>query len=316
MLDLKAVVLQLVAPDDQLQTVRQEELARHVLAKGDAHAALGGAAAADGCRIAPEHLRHEALRRRLATAVHFAERRQRHAVLGKKPPVHHEDLAVEDVAEGQEIKGNAEKGVERGVVLRDHLRHEPVVLVQASRLVIATCKEHTPGVQQFPSEQAQHDLDRERTSVHKVAIEDVRVFLGRNPVQLKDVQEIVKLTVDVAADRDLAPFRHLDVDDGLFLLEQCRNVEDHLASGGEGYLVASALPLHQGLAVLRGDAAAPVLRPAALRAARGGELGRARVASLLLQLSLTLHDRYLQLPLLELLPDVRQLRASVHVLWR
>lgn len=51
--------------ENQTEAVVVEESRRHVRAKGVADAALGGAAARQELRIAPEHLSHEAWKVRL-----------------------------------------------------------------------------------------------------------------------------------------------------------------------------------------------------------------------------------------------------------
>lgn len=57
-------------------------------------------------------------------------------------------------------------------------------------------------IQQFESKQRKYTFNRERSSIYKISIEKVRVRLRRQPVDLKDIHQIVILAVNIPADRE------------------------------------------------------------------------------------------------------------------
>lgn len=64
-------------------------------------------------------------------------------------------------------------------------------------------------VQRLEGEKQQHNLDREGATVDKVAVEKVRVVLRRVTKGVENVEQIVKLTVRVAAHVYVAALGHL-----------------------------------------------------------------------------------------------------------
>mmetsp|Transcript_8424 Transcript_8424/g.22899 ORF Transcript_8424/g.22899 Transcript_8424/m.22899 type:complete len:334 (-) Transcript_8424:348-1349(-) len=258
MLDLVALLLHLVAADDQLQAVLLQEVLGHVGSEGNTDPALGGYSPLSWLGVAPQHLRHQPGIRGLLLSVHSPDRVQRNVVLREEASVDHEDLVLDDVAERQEAEGLAEELVEVLVVLLGDLSLEAVELVHASRLVVPSCKVHVVGVQQLPCKQNEDNLDGERASVNKVTVEEVGVGRGRHTVDLPDVHQVVVLPVHVATDGDLAILRHIHVYQGGAGLQEVDHVHDDRVGVllGDGLLLP--LPLHQLFAELRGDFAFPV----------------------------------------------------------
>ena len=69
-----------------------------------------------------------------------------------------------------------------GRVLGFHLPFKAVHLVHVLGLVIATAHEEVVRVEQLEGEEREDALDREGAAVDEVAVEQVRVVLGRNAV--------------------------------------------------------------------------------------------------------------------------------------
>ena len=67
------------------------------------------------------------------------------------------------------------------------------------------------GVEQFEAEQRQYTLHGEGAAVDEVSVEEVGVALRGRAVQLEDVEQVVELAVDVAADGELVLVRDRDV---------------------------------------------------------------------------------------------------------
>jgi len=76
--------------------------------------------------------------------------------------------------------------------------------------MVTTTHEEVLGVTNLPCEHHHNDFDREGTSVDEVTIEDVWVFFRRIAIQLKDVHQVVVLSMDVSTDRDF--FQLIDSD--------------------------------------------------------------------------------------------------------
>jgi hypothetical protein len=72
---------------------------------------------------------------------------------------------------------------------------ETVDLVHVVGLVVATVKEDTLGVQPLVGKEGKDDLDRPRTTVHKVAIEHNHVVVRRRLDDAEEVEDIVELAV-------------------------------------------------------------------------------------------------------------------------
>mmetsp|Transcript_7011 Transcript_7011/g.19921 ORF Transcript_7011/g.19921 Transcript_7011/m.19921 type:complete len:468 (-) Transcript_7011:31-1434(-) len=265
MLDLVTLLFHLVAPDHEFQVVGLQEVVCHILSECDADPALRRRAALAALRVAPQHLRHEALVGGLAVAVHLPDGVEGDVVRREEAPVNHEDLLVDDVAERQEAERLAEERVQVLVELFGYLALEAVELVHVSRLMIAPRKVHVLRVAQLPREQDQDHLGGERAAVDEVPVEQVRVVLRREAVDLPNVQQVVVLAVHVTADCELLVLRHVNVDQRRQVLEQLDHVEHDRVGVLLGYGLFLPLPLHQLLAKLRRHLAALVHGPAVLR---------------------------------------------------
>mmetsp|Transcript_61071 Transcript_61071/g.158536 ORF Transcript_61071/g.158536 Transcript_61071/m.158536 type:complete len:391 (+) Transcript_61071:340-1512(+) len=253
MLDLVPLFLHLVATDHQLEVVGLQEILSHVPAERDPDAALRRCAAEARLGIAPQQLGHQAFVGWLTVAVDLPDLVQRHAVARKQTSMHNKNLAVDAMAQGQYTERLAKELVEVLVVLLGDLALETVELVHVSRLVVASGEIDAGGAKQFPREHNQYYLNRERSTVHEIPVEDVRVVLCGIPVDLPDVQKIVILPMDVSAHRNPSVVWHVYVDDGWQSFQQRKHVHHDCISAlpGQGLLVL--LPLHELLAELSGD---------------------------------------------------------------
>mmetsp|Transcript_50289 Transcript_50289/g.141370 ORF Transcript_50289/g.141370 Transcript_50289/m.141370 type:complete len:241 (+) Transcript_50289:74-796(+) len=104
------------------------------------------------------------------------------------------------------------------------------------------------------------NLDREASSVHEVAVEEVGVLFGGQPVDLEDIQQVVVLPMDVAADRDLRVCWELDLHQCGLVLQHLDHVEDDLIRVLCREILLPPLPLHESLAELRRQLPAQVDR--------------------------------------------------------
>mmetsp|Transcript_61070 Transcript_61070/g.157487 ORF Transcript_61070/g.157487 Transcript_61070/m.157487 type:complete len:248 (+) Transcript_61070:261-1004(+) len=204
MIQLVALLLHLMASDHQLQAVGLQEVLRDILPKSHANAALGGHAAPARLRIAPQHLRHQPLVGRLALAVHLPNVVELHPIPREQAAMHDEDLAIDDVAQGQQAERLAEELVQLLIIFVRDLALEAVELVHVPRLVVAPCKVDVAGVEELPGKECQDDLDGKGPTIHEVAVEHVRVLRRRHSIHLPDVKQVVVLTMHVTANRDRA----------------------------------------------------------------------------------------------------------------
>ena len=143
---------------------------------------------------------------------------QRHAVPREEAPVHDQRAAAsapalaptasaaaaaapDDVPQRQRAKGLAEEVGQQPPVLGAHLAVEAVYAVHPGRLVVAARQVQARREQALVREERQDDLGGEGAPVDKVAVEEVGVFVGgRAPGEGEDVEEVIELAVDVAAD--------------------------------------------------------------------------------------------------------------------
>lgn len=91
---------------------------------------------------------------------------------------------------------------------RKQLEHTPIKV----QLVLTPTHEKVIWEQQLESEQREYALDTKRASIHKVAVEQIRIRLRWKPVLVKDVHKIVELAVNVATNGKLAIIGYLDID--------------------------------------------------------------------------------------------------------
>ena len=66
------------------------------------------------------------------------------------------------------------------------------------------------GVAHLPRQQSQNNFDGERPPINKITIEQVRVLLWWQTIQLEDIQQIIVLAVNIAADCDLLKIVNLN----------------------------------------------------------------------------------------------------------
>mmetsp|Transcript_92004 Transcript_92004/g.259949 ORF Transcript_92004/g.259949 Transcript_92004/m.259949 type:complete len:302 (-) Transcript_92004:458-1363(-) len=242
-----------MATDHELQIVFLEEIFGDVLAEGDAHTAFRRHAAPASLGVAPQHLGHQTLVRRLTVPIHLPDGIQSNIVLREKAPVDHEDLSIDHVAQRQQTERFAEHLVEVRIILLGHFALKPIELVHVPCFVIASRQVQVVRVAQFPCEKREDHLHGKGASIHEVAVEEIWVVLRGDAIDLENVQEIVKLPMYVATNCDLAIFGDLNVDQRLESPEQLNHVEDNRVSelfrDGQFLLV----PFHELLAKSRRD---------------------------------------------------------------
>mmetsp|Transcript_108951 Transcript_108951/g.347871 ORF Transcript_108951/g.347871 Transcript_108951/m.347871 type:complete len:205 (-) Transcript_108951:377-991(-) len=153
--------------------------------------------------------------------------------------VHHENLGVHHVRQGQPTEGLRE-GVEEPLALRpvaviEFLR-EAVEEVQLYSLMVPSVQSDRLREAQLQCKQRENDLQGVRASVHKVAIEEIRVVISGHTCELEDPQEVVVLPMKIADHHDLVEVDPakcvLVAQDGRRILNQAqgiRKAHDHLA---------------------------------------------------------------------------------------
>ena len=66
-------------------------------------------------------------------------------------------------------------------------------------------------VANLPGEKAANDFHRKASTINKIAIEDVGVLLGGNAINLKYIEEIIILAMDISAHCDFFVVLTMDV---------------------------------------------------------------------------------------------------------
>eukprot|EP01136_Pigoraptor_vietnamica_P006125 Opistho-1_new@38660 len=244
---LVALVLHLVAPHNVVETVEFAETLRDVGAKVNADAALAGRPARLRLRIRPQQLAHEAGLGGFPEAVDLANVIKGDVVGAEQSAVHHQHTLVDAMGQRQPVEHFVENRDHLLVVLVLCLAVEAVHLVHVVALVVPAVHEEVVRVEQLEGEEREDALDGERAAVHKVAVEHVRVFPGRHSVELENVEQVVKLAVNVAANRKLAVLGERHVDERREAHHQLARFEENL----EGILAVKLLLLAVVLKELR-----------------------------------------------------------------
>ncbi len=119
-----------------------------------------------------------------------------------------QDLVHNQVPKRKGIK-DFSKELERQIrILCLDFSLESVHLVHGNRFMVSAGHIEGVWIEEFKGEENQYALDRKGTTVHKVSIKEVHVGWRREPVLGKDVQEIIVLPVNVAADCETRALRN------------------------------------------------------------------------------------------------------------
>mmetsp|Transcript_11238 Transcript_11238/g.21117 ORF Transcript_11238/g.21117 Transcript_11238/m.21117 type:complete len:338 (+) Transcript_11238:982-1995(+) len=225
---LVTLVFHLVASYHELQIIPLQERLCDVWSKLDGNTSLAWSSAERGLRITPKHLAHVALVRWLPVAVELLQVCNRDVVGREEASVNNKSLLVDNVTQRKPAEHLAEDVRHLASVLCLYFALEPVNLVHALALVVASRKVKRVWIQALESEESENDLSTPGASIDKVSIEEVRIGLARHVIQLKNVQKIEELAVDVTAHGELAPFRDVNVHHIGQALEQRQSPEnDH-----------------------------------------------------------------------------------------
>lgn len=76
-------------------------------------------------------------------------------------------------------------------------------MIDLFSLVISSGHVQEVNIDTFPGYKSQHAFNREGASVHKVTIEEIFIFGGRDSIEFKNVDEIIVLTMNISTDCDL-----------------------------------------------------------------------------------------------------------------
>lgn len=113
--------------------------------------------------------------------------------------VHSEDLLVDNSGDGKAVEAVGEGLPQLNVVSALALVVEAIDTVDGGTLVVATEDEEVLGILDLVGKQQADGLERLLASVHVVAKEQV-VGLRRETAIFKETQQVVILSVDIAAD--------------------------------------------------------------------------------------------------------------------
>mmetsp|Transcript_76523 Transcript_76523/g.211814 ORF Transcript_76523/g.211814 Transcript_76523/m.211814 type:complete len:264 (-) Transcript_76523:157-948(-) len=199
--ELVAVLHHLVRAADEVQVVALEEGSNHVRTKGERHAAVVLAPAHDVLvRVGPQQVAQQA-RVGHVRGPHDALDLVHRGQLGRQAAVHAKDLLVHDGRDGQAVEAVGVRLPELDVVAPLALVVEAVYPVDARALVVPAQDEKVLGVLDLVRQQQADGLQALLPAVHIVAQEEI-VCVGREAAVLKQAQQVVVLSVDVAADLD------------------------------------------------------------------------------------------------------------------
>lgn len=84
-----------------------------------------------------------------------------------------------------------------------NLSLESINHVDLSGLVVSSCHVKEVFINAFPSYQCHDAFDGEGSSVDKVSIKEVLIVLGGVLIEFEDVNQVIKLSVDVSANCEL-----------------------------------------------------------------------------------------------------------------
>ena len=78
-----------------------------------------------------------------------------------------------------------------------------VDMVDLLGFMVSSGKMQKVNISTFPSNKSKHALNWKRTSINKITIEEIFIFLCGIAVQFEDIVEIVVLTMDITTDGHL-----------------------------------------------------------------------------------------------------------------
>mmetsp|Transcript_14561 Transcript_14561/g.40205 ORF Transcript_14561/g.40205 Transcript_14561/m.40205 type:complete len:461 (+) Transcript_14561:148-1530(+) len=119
-------------------------------------------------------------------------------------------LLLDKVAEGEVPESLGEQVKEAHVIFGPTLATEAVENVCLKHLVVPAIHVHEAGVLQLERKQHHDHFNGPRTTVHKVAVEEVGIRGARLPMRRQDAQEVKELPVHVAHDVQVAARGHQD----------------------------------------------------------------------------------------------------------
>lgn len=187
-------------------------------------------------RISPKHLAHQARGPRLGEAVDGANIIQSDIIPGEETSMDHENLAIQDMGQGKGIEALGEEGKDSLVELGLGLTLETIDTVHLPSLMITAGQEEVMGEAAFVSKEQEDDLDGEGTAVDKVTIKEESMGFRGLTGEVKEIEEIVELTMNITAHGDLPALWDGHIDErGLLchiLLDASKDLEGVLAMKG------------------------------------------------------------------------------------
>ena len=125
--------------------------------------------------------------------------------------MHDQDSAIDAMTQRQPIV-QVGKEIDHLIgVFSFDLSFEAVHFVHVLALVVAARHEKVVGIQEFVAEQDENALDRERTAVHKVSVEQVGILFRRFTIQLENVHQVVILAMNISTDGKFLPVGNLQI---------------------------------------------------------------------------------------------------------
>ena len=196
MLNFIALHADLMRANDGLQPVSLAEALGHVRAELQTHTSLAGSTTGLGLRIRPEHLHHQTLAARLSLAmsVEFPDIVERGLVVREESAVQHEILVADQGGQRQGREGFG-KHFEHGFgVFGLAFALEAVDHVHVIRFVVSAIDEDVVGEEPLVCVEEEGDFRRPRSTIDKVAVEEVGVVCRRTSIASEDLHQIEELS--------------------------------------------------------------------------------------------------------------------------
>lgn len=195
-------------------------------------------------RIGPEDVAHCSFLWRLDESINFLDVLCSDAVFTRKAAVTDHNFFVEDIGKWKRTEELRESFIDPNIlVLCLNFSLKPVNMVHLLGLMISSSHMQEVFIGALPSNEREHALDRERTSIYEISIEEVLVSNSWKSIEFEDVVEIVVLTMDISADGDFFIILDGVVDQRFVTAENVLALLDELKRETlvEGFLLLEAL---------------------------------------------------------------------------
>mmetsp|Transcript_18851 Transcript_18851/g.47942 ORF Transcript_18851/g.47942 Transcript_18851/m.47942 type:complete len:354 (+) Transcript_18851:115-1176(+) len=250
---LVALVLHLMASDQQTQLVLFQEAFGHIWTKTNADTTFAGRTTGHRLWIGPEKFSHQSLIRRLAETINCSDLTQFDTILTEDTTMNNQDLGLNEMTERQALEHFGEEICSRSSILGFDFTKETIDAIHIDRFVIASREEHTVGEDTLQSEQRDDNLGAKTSAIDKITVEQHRVCFAGQASFLKNVQEIIVLTVCITTNCDSSIFWDSDIDQWPLRTKVCFCCSQNFVEILDVYLLLSSKSLHHLLHLDQGQ---------------------------------------------------------------